>query len=220
MSTYRYVLRDNTVYADGFEQEMVVLDLGDWEREKLFYYRSLLAHKRDLEYAEAYLNQMFFDVNTSLIDGALINAAIQLLVKCFSSQSLKGRRGLSDKKVFHTYAKKLGEADYLQQFYQLSTARNKVLAHDELDHVNNIVGLVVDRTSGEAVDIAELTIRTGYLYAQNKDLLLKMVRLALSYVCNQIENVKTGITEEYNNLPSRPSLAELSCETVPMATAW
>ena len=108
MPDYQYTIRDNTVQVENHEHELTVLDFGNWESGKIGYYKSLLAHKRDMEYAEAYLNQMFFGDSTSLIDGALINSAIQLLIKCFTNPSGKGRSKLDEVKVFRTFAQKIG----------------------------------------------------------------------------------------------------------------
>lgn len=74
MNNYNYTVADNTVKAVGFEDTVTVFDISSWKPDMINYYRSLLSHKRDLEYAEAYLNQMFFQIDTSLIDGALINS--------------------------------------------------------------------------------------------------------------------------------------------------
>lgn len=85
MQKYEYTIDDNTIQVISHEQELKVYDFGNWESEKILHYKSLLAHKKDMEYAKEYLNQMFFQKDSSLIDGALINSAIQLLVKCFTS---------------------------------------------------------------------------------------------------------------------------------------
>lgn len=199
---------------------MTVLDISQWKPEKAQYYRSLIAHRRDMEYAREYLNQMFFSVDTSLIDGALISAAIQLLVKCFTNQSVNGRRQLNPEKVFRKYAKTIGEEDLTKQYFQFSKARNTVLAHDESDHSRNIVGMVVTHSTGEAVDIAEVTNRTGYLYRQNQTVLLKMVDLTHRYLDERIGKLRSSLIEEYNSLPKKPCLERVSCDNIPMATAW
>ena len=46
---------------------------------------------------------MFFQKDTTLIDGALINSAIQLLIRCFSNPRNKGRGCLNSNEVFRTY---------------------------------------------------------------------------------------------------------------------
>ena len=214
MPKYRYTIKDNTVSVIEHESELTVLDFGNWESERIIYYRSLLAHKRDMEYAEAYLNQ------TSLIDGSLINSSIQILIKCFSNPSGKGRHKLDETKVFRTFAKKIGEEDLTRQFSQFYTARNKVISHDQLNFSENVIGLVVNPTTGIAEDVAEITVRTGYLYKQNQELLLKMVHIVLKYLDDQIMGLKQTLLKEYNGLTEKPDLNNIRCESIPMATAW
>lgn len=220
MSDYQYTISGNTVQVIGHEGDLIVLDFGNWESGKISYYRSLLAQKRDMEYAEAYLNQMFFGESTSLIDGALINSAIQLLVKCFSNPSGKGRPNLSVNKVFRTYAKSIGEEDLTRQFSQFQEARNEVISHDQRDYSENIIGLVVDSLNDHAEDIVELTIREGFLYRQNHEILLRMVHVVLKYLNSQIEGIKRSLIEEYNQMPEKPYLGRIICKNIPMATAW
>lgn len=198
----------------------MVYDIALWQPEKVKYYRSLLAQKRDMDYANAYLNQMFFGESTSLIDGALINSAIQLLVKCFSNPSNKGRKCLDSKKVFRTYAQKIGEEGLTKQFAQFYHARNTVISHDQVNYDENIVGLAVHVDSEIAKDIAELTIRTGYLYAQNQKILLRMVKVVSNYIDEQITELRQKFIDEYNGASGKPVLRVVSCENIPMATAW
>lgn len=220
MSDYQYTIEDNTVQVVGHEHEMLVCDMSSWEPEKTNRYRTLLAHKKDMEYAQAYLNQMFLKTDTTLIDGALINAAIQLLVKCFSNPSQKGRRKLDSKKVFRSFAKRIGEDDLTSQFDQFYRARNKVLSHDEHDFKENIVGLVVDQRTGAAVDMAEITIRTHYLFAENQKLLLRLVSIVLAYLDDQMETLKALLITDFNSERDKPELRSIICENVPISTAW
>jgi len=173
-----------------------------------------------MDYAKAYLKQMFFQKETSLIDGALINSAIQLLVKCFSSQSGDGRRPLDCKKVFRTHAKTIGEGDLTKQFSQFYDARNHVLSHDQLNFKENIVGLAVDLKSNKAEEIAAVTIRTEYLYKENQKLLLRLINVVKSYIDDQMEQLGTKLVHEFNESSPRPLLNAVECENVPMATAW
>lgn len=218
MPEYQYTIIDNSVKAIYPERELTVYDFGVWEKEKVTRYRALLAMKKDMEYAEAYLNQMFFDDNTSLIDGALINSSIQLLVKCFSNPSGRGRPNLDFKKVFCTFTKSIGEEDMTKQFSQFYDARNKIISHDQLDYTENIIGVTVNQASGQAEDVAELTIRTAYLYKQNQIILLRLVHIVLRYLECQIESIKGFLIEEYNR--EKPELKAIICENIPMATAW
>lgn len=208
MPDYKFTIKNNTVQVVN-HNEMTVLDFGNWESGKIGYYKSLLAHKKDMEYAETYLNQMFLDENTSIIDGALINSAIQLLVKCFSNPSGKGRRQLDEIRVFRTFAKKIGEDDLTRQFSQFYEARNHVISHDQSDFSENIIGLVVNPSSGFAEDIAEFTIRTGYLYKKNQEILLRMVHVVLKYLDEQIMGLKQILLNEYNSLTEKPNLKKI-----------
>ena len=220
MPDYQYIIKDNTVQVENHEHELTVLDFGNWESGKICYYKSLLAHRRDMEYAEAYLKQMFFCDSTSLVDGALINSAIQLLIKCFTNPSGKGRSKLDEVKVFRTFAQKIGEVDFTRQFSQYYDARNHVISHDQMNFTENIIGLVVNSTDGSAEDIAELTIRTGYLYKQNQETLLRMVQVVLKYLDEQIIGLKQSLLEEYNGLPGKPDLTKICCENIPIAKSW
>lgn len=220
MSRYQYEIKDNTVSVIGAEKEVIVYDIESWKPEIVSYYRSLLAQRQDMEYAKEYLNQMFFQQDTSLIDGALINSAIQLLVKCFANPQENGRRRLDVQKVLCKYSKKMGEVDLTKQFGQFYTARNKVISHDELDFKTNIVGLAVNKSSGMAEDIAGLTLRTGYLYAQNQKILLRMVNVVSSYINDQLSGLDMRLIEEYNKEKHKPHLSTIACANIPMGNAW
>lgn len=219
MNNYNYTVADNTVKAVGFEDTVTVFDISSWKPDMINYYRSLLSHKRDLEYAEAYLNQMFFQIDTSLIDGALINSAVQTLVKCFSNPRNMGRCCLDSTKVFRRYAKAMGEQDLTGYFSKFYDARNTVIAHDQINFRENIIGLTVDTTTGEAEDIAEIIIRTKYLYKQNQETLLRLIKVAKEYVENQIKGLREKLIGEYNEATSKPNLCEVVCENIPIETA-
>jgi len=220
LAIYQYIISDGKVKAKGFEDAIIVLDLSAWKPELINYYRSLLAQQRDMEYAQAYLNQMFFQRDTSLIDGALINSAIQLLVKCFASQNGDGRRPLDSKKVFRTYAKKIGECDLTKQFSQFYDARNHVISHDQKNFKENIVGIAVDLRENQAEEIATLTIRTGYLYKENQQILIRLVKVVQSYIEEQIKNLDKMLIDGFNKSLPKPFLDVARCEEIPMATAW
>lgn len=220
MNKYDYTVADNTVKAVGFEDAITVFDLSSWKPDMINYYRALLAHKRDLEYAEAYLNQMLFQTDTSLIDGALINSAVQLLVKCFSNPNNMGRCCLDSKKVFRKYAKDIGEQDLTGLFSKFYDARNTVICHDQYNYKENIVGLAVNKTTGTAEEIAEITVRTGYLYKQNQEILLRLIRVALSYLETKREEIKRKLIAEYNEATTKPELNLVVCENIPLATSW
>lgn len=220
MSNYSYEIKDNTVIVRSHEQEYTIHDFGRWESKKVEYYRALLAQRRDVEYAEAYLNQMFLQESTTLIDGALINSAIQLIVRCFSNPKGKGRPNLNSDKVFRTFAMNIGEEDLTKPFSQFYDARNTRLSHDQMDFKENIIGLTIDTSTGVALDVAELTIRTGYLYAQNQKLLLRMTNVLLKYINEQIVGLKKFLIEEYNKADTKPFLNKVVCANIPMATSW
>ena len=218
MPEYQYIIKDNTVQVVGREQELTVYSFGCWETEIVTRYKALLAMKKDMDYAEAYLNQMFFEKDSSLIDGALINSSIQLLVKSFSNPSGKGRPNLDSIKVFRTFAKSIGEEDLTKQFSQFYDARNKVISHDQLNYSESIVGVTINQVTGQAEDIAELTIRTRFLYEQNQKTLLRMIHIVLRYLDSQIESIKSFLIEKYNR--EKPDLDFLFCENIPIATEW
>lgn len=220
MTDYKYIIKNNTVLTVDHEYELLVYDFGSWMQKTVLHYRALLAMKRDVEYAEAYLKQMFFDKGTSLIDGALINSAIQLLVKCFSNPSGKGRPNLNVNKVFRTYAKSIGEEDLTIQFYEFYNARNEVISHDQRDFSKNIIGLTVNCKTSLAEDIAEITVRSGYLYKQNQELLLRMVHIVLHYLKTKITEIKDSLIKNYNDSSEKPELGIIVCEDIPMSNAW
>lgn len=217
---YQYVIKNNTVQTVGFENTIIVYDIQSWKPEIAIYYRSLLAIRRDMEYAKEYLSQMFLQKDTSLIDGALINCAIQLLVKCFSNPQEKGRRCLDKNKVFRKFAKEIGEEDLTKQFLQFYTARNQVISHDQVNYKENIVGLTISKDSGVAEEVVGLTIRTGYLYKQNQQILLRLVNMVHSYVSSQLQELDTMMVDEFNNIEDKPKLHPIVCENIAMATAW
>lgn len=220
MRKYDYTVADNTVKVVGFEDSVSVYDLSSWKPQLINYYRALLAHERDLQYAEAYLNQMFFQQDTSLIDGALLNSAIQVLVKCFSNPSNMGRCCLDQTKVFRKYAKTIGEQDLTGSFLKFYNARNTIIAHDQINHKENIIGLVVENNTCQAEDIAEITIGTELLYKQNQETLHRLIKIAKSYVDNQIQGLRIMIISEYNEANPKPNLSKIECENIPIKTAW
>ncbi len=95
-----------------------------------------------------------------------------------------------------------------------------MISHDQLNFSENIIGLVVNPTTGIAEDVAEITVRIGYLYKQNQELLLKMVHIVLKYLDEQIMGVRQTLLKEYNGLTEKPDLNNIRCESIPMATAW
>lgn len=220
MKKYKYTVVDNSLKVLGFEDSIMVFDLSTWSPEMINYYRVLLAHERDLEYAEAYLNQMFFNTDTSLIDGALINSAIQILVKCFSNPSNMGRRCLDSTRVFRKHAKSIGEQDLTALFLKFYDARNTVICHDQYNYKESVVGLVVNKNTGNAEEITNLTVRTGFLYKQNQENLLRLIRVSLSYVRSQMEELQSKLITKYNNEPVKPKLQEVVCENITISTAW
>lgn len=82
---------------------------------------------------------MYFYEGTTLIDGALINSAIQLFVKYFTNLSGKGRSQLYEK-VFGKYAQSIGKK-YLTQFNRFYNTRRRSRAHDDNDFKENMVVL-------------------------------------------------------------------------------
>ncbi|MBR3867835.1 MAG: hypothetical protein IKM66_00825 [Clostridia bacterium] len=219
MSKYEYELQNGKLIPTNTDIPTQVLDLKNEYPELTMYYQSLCAHNRDLDYAKEYLKQMFFKSGTTLIDGALINSAIQLLIKCFSSPKKSGRKKLDSYKVFSKYAPSHGFEDMSAQFQKFYDARNNVLAHDQSDHKENIVAISVNAITGECIDVTNLTIRTNYLYKQNKDILMKLIDIAKSYVEKQCLDVETKIIERYNSASSKPDLIEVFTD-IPQVSHW
>ena len=217
---YTYTIEGNTVVATGGNQEAAVFDCSSWQPALVKRYQDMIAHREDLRYAKTYIDQMFYGDSTSLIDGALLKSAIELLVKCFSSPSSGGRSQLNAKKVFRTFAQEKGGEDFSERYFQFERARNKVLVHDEFDHAQCIVGLVIENSSGVAVDVAEIGIKTGYLYRENSELLGRMIDMALLFVDEQIASLKARLIDEYNCAPSKPALAGIVCENIPISNRW
>lgn len=219
MSKYLYELVNGTLCVKNCNEQLEIFDLKQEMPEFTGYYRALLAHKHDIDYAKECLQQIFFHKETALIDGALINCAIQLLVRCFSNPCCKGRACLDSKKVFCKYAKKLGMDDMTKQFGQFYFARNQVIAHDQNDHNENIIGIVISKKSGECVDVASLTIRTTYLYQQNKDILMKLINIVDSYIDQQLVEVESKIIDTYNSLVDKPNLSKVETD-IPPSISW
>lgn len=219
MSKYKYELISGKLYVINCDISLEILNIKNEMPEFTGYYRTLLAHKRDMEYANEYLKQMFFQKGTTLIDGALINSAIQLLIRCFSKPKNNSRGCLDSNKVFNTYAISQGKVDMTKQFAQYYSARNQIIAHDQCDYKENIIGLSIDQANGKCVDVTSLTIRTMYMYQQNKDILLKLIDLVYSYVGHQLEMVELKMIEKYNSMDVKPSLSEIETN-IPAATSW
>ena len=164
-------------------------------------YLSLLANEHDLNYAEAYIDQMFFQIDTSLIDGALINSAIQLLVKCFTNPTGKGRSQLNAKKVFEIFTQNTGRINYLKQYTDFYDVRRRSLAHDDSDFKDNMVGITVDTQNCIPVEIAYIRVRRRFLYKQNADILKEMIKITLEYINVEKQQIEKKLVEHFNAKP-------------------
>jgi len=89
----------------------------------------------------------------------------------------------------------------------------------EVEHNENIIGLAIDRAIGNCVDVTSLTIRTTYMYQQNKDILMKLIDLVDSYVGHQLEMIELKMIEKYNSMDVKPSLSQIET-TIPATTSW
>ena len=96
----KYEITDNGYCAATPYNDYKIYELNGFETELTNRYRELLSQKHDLERATACLNQMFFNEDTTLIDGALINTAIQLLIRCFTKSGQDDRMKFDHIKVF------------------------------------------------------------------------------------------------------------------------
>lgn len=149
-----------------------------------------------------------FNDDTSLIDGALINTAIQLLVKCFTHSGKDDRINFNYLKVLKKYALENGEEDLSEIYLKFYNARNKIISHDELNYPNNIVGITID-TLGNACDITALIVSTHYVLFNNKTLLLRIIAITLSYCSEQLEHMKKLLVEKYNTMSPKPILSKI-----------
>lgn len=185
-------------------------------------YLSLLANEHDLTYSKAYIDQMFYSENTTLIDGALINSAIQLLVKCFNNSGGKGRAQLDFKKIFDSFAKSIGKPSYLKQYNKLRDIRNQTLAHDENDFKENKVGISIDTHEGKIVEITHIKIRQKFLYEQNANVLKEMIEIALKFIDGQKQEIESVLIDYFGKKP----LSEISqynlldCKGADSINAW
>lgn len=187
-------------------------------------YLMLLSYEQDLKYANQYLVQMFFGENnsTTLIDGALINSSIQLLIKCFTNPSGKGRPGMDAKKVFEKYAMETGKKSYLKQYNQFYAARTKVLAHDQDTYLESMIGLTLDTIKCQPVEVAWISVRTRYLYKQNADILKEMLEIVLDYIKEQKEQIEKKILEYYGSKTFSEILSheEMQVQDIEFSNYW
>ncbi|WP_145412096.1 hypothetical protein [Paenibacillus xylanexedens] len=175
-------------------------NIGDFQ--KVYQrYLSLLANEHDLSYSKAYIDQMMYSVDTSLIDGALINSAIQLLLKCFNNSGGQGRAQLDYKKVFDTFAISIGKPSYLKQYNQLRNIRNQTLAHDQNDFKDNRVGITVDTDKNELVEITHIKIRQRFLYKENANIIREMTVIALEFIKLQKQKIEIELINYYSRKP-------------------
>lgn len=185
-------------------------------------YVSLLANENDLTYARQYIDQMFFSDGTTLIDGALINSAIQLLIKCFTNGTGKGRSQLDARKVFDRFARDTGRASYIKQYNDFYNIRRRTLAHDENDFKDNIVGLTIDTQLCRPVDIAYIKVRRKFLYKQNANILKEMLTIALEFIGIQKQVLENKLIEHYSAIP----ISEIShyhllnCKGIELSNSW
>ena len=220
MNNLNYILTENNYFVDGHENQYIIYNIDNHCPQFAKHYKIMLAHKHDLDRAIACLDQMFFHPDTSLIDGALINTSIQLLVKCFSNPQNKGRKNLDYVKVFRSFSKSIGEQDFTRVFSKFRDARHEVISHDQEGFNENLVGITVDTTTNFAVDITDITIQTTYLYKQNQVLLKRLIAVAQKYVDDQIDQVKHKIIEWYNTNSTTITLSRLEPPSTGLLNSW
>jgi hypothetical protein len=224
---YLYTIKDDQyVVIDDKDNRYKVYQIDDSNLgvlKRLFNsYLSLLASEHDLKYARQYIDQMFFHEDTTLIDGALINSAIQLLVKCFTNPGGKGRSQLDEKKVFDKYAQSIGRESYLKQYYDLYNARNRSLAHDDSDFKDNMVGITVDTRDCKLVEIAYINMRRRFLYKENANILKDMITITLEFINEQKQQIEKRLIEHYSAI----SFSEISkykmfdCKGIELSNCW
>lgn len=220
MDEFNYITIGSRYYVEGQENNNIVYNLGEYCPELARQYRIMMAHKHDLDRAFACLEQMFFNQDNSLIDDTLINTAIQLLVRCFSNPSNKGRKKLDYVKVFRSFSHSIGEDDFTQQFSKFYNARNEVISHDQAGFYENLIGITIDVDKNIAVDITDITFRTTYLYQQNQVVLKKLISIAQKYVSEQLDQIKQKLIDWYNTNDDKITLKPLEKPNAERFNAW
>ena len=219
MGKFQYEYTNGKYRVKNCDEEFLILEIDGFEIELTKRYRELLSQKHDLERAQACLDQMFFNKDTTLIDGALINSAIQLLVRCFTKSGKEDRLKFDEVYVFEKYSISIGEENLYKQYMQFYVARNKVLSHDELNYHNNIVGITID-LHGTAQDITPITVSTTYVYKQNKDLLKRLINIAHRYAEEQISTVEKLLIDRYNACDPKPILSPIDSTRLGTFDSW
>lgn len=224
---FKYTITDNQyTVMDDMDNRYKVYEINDsnlGELRGMFNsYLSLLANEYDLTYARQYIDQMFFSEGTTLIDGALINSSIQILIKCFTNPAGKGRSQLDAQKVFDKFAQSTGKANYMKQYNDFYNIRRRSLAHDEYDYKDNMVGLTVDTYNQKPVEIAYIKSRRKFLYKQNADILREMISITLEYIAGQKHKMEKILIEHYSQKPTSEILQYgiLDCNGVELSNSW
>lgn len=229
MSKLKYEIKDDKYKVSSDEKgqyKIVQLDTTNiGENEGIYnHYLKLLSYEQDIKYAKQYLQQMFFGENnsTTLIDGALINSSIQLLVKCFTNPAGKGRPGLDAKKVFDQYAMKTGKKSYIKQYMSFYDARTTVLAHDQATYLESMIGLTLDTLKSQPVDITYIAVRGQYLYKQNADILKEMLEIVFAYIKEQKQQVERKLLEYYGSKAFSEILCykEIQVQGIELSNCW
>lgn len=219
MKKLQYEFTGENFVVKDCDEQFLILEIEGFEIDLTKRYRELLSQKHDLERAVAYLDQMFFQKDTTLIDGALINSAIQLLIRCFTHTSKDDRLKFDSTKVFRAFAQSIGEVDLTDKFDQFYNIRNKVLSHDELNYHNNIVGITID-SQGVAQDIAQITVSTTYVYKENRDLLKRLLNVAQNYAEEQLSAVEQILIDKYNECVPKPKLSPIDPKKLGSLNSW
>lgn len=213
-------LMENRQSAQG-DDGLLVYDADFLKQEEIIKrYRALIACRHDMERAKACIDQMFMNTDTSLIDGVLINTAIQLLVRCFSNPAGKGRAHLDSTRVFRKHAKVLKGKDYSSTFAQFCNARNHVITHDQEEFQSALIGIAVNPKTKSAERIKGILVKTHYLNEQNRTNLLQLIEIAYDYVSLQIKEIENGLIDYYNNMPDKPELPLLEVGDYERWNVW
>lgn len=220
---FQYIIKDNQyVVKDDEDNRYKVYQMeGPQLQALLDRYLSLLASEHDLKYAREYIEQMFFSEYTTLIDGALINSAIQLLVKCFTNSGGKGRSQLNHKKVFDIFAQSTGRKSYLTQYLDFYNIRRRSLAHDDVDYKDNIIGITIDTQECQPVEITCIRVRRRFLYEQNAEILKEMILIALEFINNQKKQIENKLIKHYDeNILEISEHKILDCQGIELTNYW
>ena len=120
--------------------------------------------------------------------------------------------------MFRKYANQIGEKDLVDTYKAYADARNTVISHDQDGYKESGTGLIVNQKTEEAVSMMGYSIKTTYLYKQNQQTILKLVKIAKQFVEQQKTEIETKLVDKYN--VEKPELTELEVGDIKLDNAW